>query len=388
MKLENLESKLEYYNKHHKIEEIDIIENTINDDYEELKQKLYNFKLIYHFIFVFQNELDQEDLGNETRQKVNMIIERCTVRRNKLLAKEIFDNLKYSSIYKPYNYYYKRLVKLDVKGKLDYLFQLYKEKRFIYKNWQSSSFGLDSNCSEFLSLESSENPERKIWYLNFHSDSLFEKLKVQLPILTNAEVNNQTKHIEKLIKQSQQFKPSTENNYFDFNEKNMHEAYHIAQNMDFYSKLNISVYSIEEEIVIAYTEINKVLPYLKKLLKDRRLNQNNLVSQELYSLFKKILLDIEKPKGWFIAGVMLATGEIENEIKKFNYNFTQYCKELFGTEMAKKIRPYLNTSYNNIARGGKNIFSYSRKVAEIEEYCKKNNIEIDKKFSENAAFWN
>lgn len=385
MDLKILEDKLEYYNKYHKIDELNLIEKNINDDYESLKTCLYDFHEVYHFIFVHQNELDQDDLGDEMLQALKKISAKCNVNRNKRIFKEVFNCLKFDSIYKPYNYYFKKLVKLTTKGKLDYLLELYHSEVFIFKNrGYKLDFSLDRESSELLFVDIRDNPERKKWYLNFNSKKLFEEFKIQFETFTNAEINNQIINIERFIEKSKSIKPSIENNYFDFNDGNMHDAYHVSQNLDFYGKLNAQVYGKNSKIVLAYTQANRVLPYLKELLYNREVKRDELISQELYQIYKELLLNQKNPKGWFIAGVILATGKIKEELKKFNENFSLLSKELFGTEMSKKIRPYLSTSYYDRSTKSKNIFMYPEKVAKIKYYCSKNNIEIDPTFSKNA----
>ncbi len=380
MKLEILEEKLEHYNSNGTIEELDDIQNFINGNYETLKNKLYLFKEVYHFVFIYQSQLDQEDLGIEVHQKIGKFIEDCEIRRNKKILKEVKELLRFYPIMDQYNFYYKKLIRMTDKQKLDYLYELFKDRKFYYSDSDSDHFSLNRDCSRLI-FTRKKNAERISWFLNYHSEKLFQEIIDSFESLTNSEINKQIIEIQNLIYQSKEIPKNLDNNYFDFNENNMHEAYHIARNINFYSKLNIYVYSKRSEIVIAYTQINKTLPYLKDLLSYRLENKNKLVSQELITIYKTILDYESDPKGWFVAGVLLATGRVKEEWKKFDYNFSQLSKELFN-EKAKKYRPYLSTSYVN--KKGKenylNVFCSYDKLIKVKEFCNRKDIDISSTF--------
>ena len=382
MEVAILERKLNDFKTSRKLSEIDTVEKLLEANYADLKKQLLKFEEIYHYIFVFEDELDQEDLGIDVHNRFKEFIEKTSLRRNRKLLEQTKGKLRYRPIYKPYNFYLKKIMKLGVEEKLEYLHELFLKKHFTYSNTTNNHFSLDSEYSSIIFVNPKESSTYKLWFTNYYSNRLFTQHKNQFESFTNSEINNKIFEIKGLINKADNINKSLNINYSDFDSSSLENAYHIASNIDFYGGLQIYVFSEESVIVKAYTDIYKVLPYLREFSKHRIASRDQLISQELFSVYKDILKNVENPKGWFIAGVLLASGRIEQELKKFNQNFTSLSKELFG-ENTNKIRPYLTTSYNN-SKGDKNIFRYPEKLKTIMEYCNKNNVQISTSFKKNS----
>lgn len=80
---------------------------------------------------------------------------------------------------------------------------------------------------------------------------------------------------------------------------------------------------------------------------------------------------------WFIVGVKLATGELQQIYTETNNNATQTAIKLGN----KNLRPYISESMSNTNTNDKNIFSRGRKEVElIINYCKENNHTVCKDF--------
>lgn len=78
-----------------------------------------------------------------------------------------------------------------------------------------------------------------------------------------------------------------------------------------------------------------------------------------------------KEENWFVVGLLFATGEMQEALKKHNGNATEVAK-LFKNE--KGYRPIISDSMSNSTSRVTNIFSRPDKLTKIYLYCIENNI--------------
>jgi|GEM_PF-4591282 len=80
---------------------------------------------------------------------------------------------------------------------------------------------------------------------------------------------------------------------------------------------------------------------------------------------------------WFPVGLLFATGEIHNLLKKNDFNATEVAKQL-GNE--KGYRPYITDTISTTTRkGNKSIYNKGR-ASKILKHCKNHNITVCDKF--------
>lgn len=82
---------------------------------------------------------------------------------------------------------------------------------------------------------------------------------------------------------------------------------------------------------------------------------------------------------WFDVGLKFAKNEISLDITQ-SPNYTQIAKQHYKDNW-DGYRPYINSSIAN-SQNDKNIFLSKKKISQIMDYCKKNNIEVSKQFQD------
>ncbi|RTY87051.1 hypothetical protein EKL32_26920 [Flavobacterium sp. GSN2] len=114
------------------------------------------------------------------------------------------------------------------------------------------------------------------------------------------------------------------------------------------------------------------------------------VSDHLYfskelDFLKDKLIELSKPKqikatskkkdykeeNWFVVGLLFATGEMQEALKKHNGNATEVAKLL---KNEKGYRPFISDSMSNSTLRVTNIFSRPDKLTKIYLYCIENKI--------------
>jgi len=102
------------------------------------------------------------------------------------------------------------------------------------------------------------------------------------------------------------------------------------------------------------------------------------VINEILSDKKDVSSNAYKKHGWFVVGLLFASGEMKKLLNVNNGNATQVAKIKFGKSW-DKYRPYISGSIS-INTSDKNIFSNNRKTTLIINHCKENNIDLSKDF--------
>lgn len=78
-------------------------------------------------------------------------------------------------------------------------------------------------------------------------------------------------------------------------------------------------------------------------------------------------------KYWFVVGLKLATGELQQIYKNTNRNATQTAIKLGN----RHLRPYISESISNTNKNDKNIFRRSKNDIDlITDYCKENGLKV------------
>jgi hypothetical protein len=82
---------------------------------------------------------------------------------------------------------------------------------------------------------------------------------------------------------------------------------------------------------------------------------------------------------WFIVGLSFATGEMNNLLKKYDYNLTEIAELHFKRP---NLRPCITASKGTNRNAPKNLFNFRKKMMKIIDYCNINNIDVETSFLE------
>jgi hypothetical protein len=140
----------------------------------------------------------------------------------------------------------------------------------------------------------------------------------------------------------------------------------IEYHVQFYNELEQRVFGLK---------VDKI----KKQLELKTLSANVLTKIPEKSVKNK-LENLNGKPNWFPVGIFFAIGEIDKLMEKHNNIVQQVANELFGDEESG-YRPYINQSWHNRPGTDKNIFSSTKKINEIIEYCEARGIAVNERFT-------